>query len=77
MAPRFSVAPIVEWTDRHCRIFIGACRAALLHTEILAWRTLLHADPDRLPRHSPSEHPLAPADAPGFTTDARSGRLNV
>src|SRR5690625_847962 len=56
----FSVAPMVEWTDRHCRMFHRRLsRRALLYTEMLAGRALLHADPDRLLRHSTAEHPLA------------------
>lgn len=56
----FSVAPMIEWTDRHCRVFFRQLsRRALLYTEMLAGRALLHADPDRLLKHSPEEYPLA------------------
>src|SRR5690625_2104577 len=60
MAHRFSVAPMIEWTDRHCR-FVHPLLSppALLYTEMLAVTALLHVDPDRLLRHSAEEHPLA------------------
>jgi len=57
---RFSVAPMMEWTDRHCRFFHRALtRRALLYTEMLTTGAVLHGDRVRLLRFDPTEHPLA------------------
>jgi tRNA-dihydrouridine synthase A len=57
---RFSVAPMMEWTDRHCRFFHRILtRRALLYTEMLTTGAVLHGDRARLLRYDPAEHPLA------------------
>src|SRR5665213_3232798 len=57
---RFSVAPMMEWTDRHCRFFHRLLtRRALLYTEMLTTGAVLHGDRARLLRHDAAEHPLA------------------
>jgi tRNA-dihydrouridine synthase A len=57
---RFSVAPMMEWTDRHCRFFHRLLtRRALLYTEMLTTGAVLHGDRARLLRFHPAEHPLA------------------
>jgi tRNA-dihydrouridine synthase A len=57
---RFSVAPMMEWTDRHCRFFHRLLtRRALLYTEMLTTGAVLHGDRARLLRYDPTEHPLA------------------
>jgi tRNA-dihydrouridine synthase A len=57
---RFSVAPMMEWTDRHCRFFHRLLtRHALLYTEMLTTGAVLHGDRARLLRFDPTEHPLA------------------
>ncbi|HET8919789.1 MAG TPA: tRNA dihydrouridine(20/20a) synthase DusA [Xanthobacteraceae bacterium] len=57
---RFCVAPMMEWTDRHCRFFHRLLtRRALLYTEMLTTGAVLHGDRARLLRHDPAEHPLA------------------
>jgi tRNA-dihydrouridine synthase A len=57
---RFSVAPMMEWTDRHCRFFHRILtRRALLYTEMLTTGAILHGDRRRLLRFDPAEHPLA------------------
>ena len=57
---RFSVAPMMEWTDRHCRFFHRLLtRRALLYTEMLTTGALLRGDRARLLRYDPTEHPLA------------------
>lgn len=55
-----SVAPMMAWTDRHCR-YLHRLYApnALLFTEMVTANALLHADADRLLRFNPEEHPLA------------------
>lgn len=57
---RFSVAPMMDWTDRHCRYFLRLLsRHALLYTEMVTTGALLHGDRNRFLRHSECEHPLA------------------
>jgi tRNA-dihydrouridine synthase A len=60
LSRRFSVAPMMEWTDRHCRFFHRLLtRRALLYTEMLTTGAVLHGDRARLLRFDPAEHPLA------------------
>jgi len=57
---RFSVAPMMEWTDRHCRFFHRLLtRRALLYTEMLTTGAVLHGDRSRLLRYDAAEQPLA------------------
>ncbi|HEK0909516.1 TPA: tRNA dihydrouridine(20/20a) synthase DusA [Pseudomonas putida] len=57
---RFSVAPMMDWTDRHCRYFLRLLsQRALLYTEMVTTGALLHGDAARFLRHDESEHPLA------------------
>ena len=57
---RFSVAPMMDWTDRHCRFFLRLLsKNALLYTEMVTTGALLHGDSERFLRHDQSEHPLA------------------
>ncbi len=57
---RFSVAPMMEWTDRHCRFFHRLLtRRALLYAEMLTTGAVLHGDRARLLRYDDAEHPVA------------------
>ena len=57
---RFSVAPMMDWTDRHCRVFHRLMtRRARLYTEMLTTGAVLHGDRQRLLGFDASEHPLA------------------
>jgi tRNA-dihydrouridine synthase A len=57
---RFAIAPMMEWTDRHCRYFHRLMtRRALLYTEMITTGAVLHGDRARLLRFDPSEHPVA------------------
>ncbi len=57
---RISVAPMMDWTDRHCRYFHRLLtRHALLYTEMVTTGALLHGDVPRHLRFSGEEHPLA------------------
>ena len=57
---RFSVAPMMEWTDRHCRFFHRLLtRRALLYTEMVTTGAVLRGDRARLLAHDPAEHPVA------------------
>ena len=56
----FSVAPMMDWTDRHCRHFHRLLsRRALLYTEMITTGAVLHGDRTRLLAYDPAEHPLA------------------
>ncbi len=55
----FSVAPMVDWTDRHCRFFHRILsRRAILYTEMLAAAAVLRGERARLLDFSPEEHPV-------------------
>jgi tRNA-dihydrouridine synthase A len=57
---RLSVAPMMDWTDRHCRSFHRVLtRRTLLYTEMVTAAAVLRGDWRRLLAHSPAEHPLA------------------
>ena len=56
----FSVAPMMDWTDRHCRVFHRLMsRRARLYTEMLTTGAVIHGDRGRLLGFDPSEHPVA------------------
>ncbi|MEX6665107.1 tRNA dihydrouridine(20/20a) synthase DusA [Pseudomonas sp. W2-17] len=60
LSRRFSVAPMMDWTDRHCRFFLRLLsKNALLYTEMVTTGALLHGDTERFLRHDEAEHPLA------------------
>jgi tRNA-dihydrouridine synthase A len=57
---RFSVAPMMDWTDRHCRAFHRTLtRHALLYTEMVTTKAVIHGDRQRLIGFSDVEHPIA------------------
>ncbi len=57
---RLSVAPMLDWTDRHCRYFLRLItRHTLLYTEMVTTGALIYGDQDRHLRFDPAEHPLA------------------
>src|ERR1700742_3392090 len=57
---RFSIAPMMEWTDRHCRFFHRLLtRRALLYTEMLTTGAVLRGDRARLLAFDAFEHPVA------------------
>ncbi|MDJ0628925.1 MAG: tRNA dihydrouridine(20/20a) synthase DusA [Rhodobacter sp.] len=57
---RFSIAPMMDWTDRHCR-FLHRCMSqrALLYTEMVAAPALVRGQARHLLRFDPDEHPVA------------------
>ncbi|TMJ17983.1 MAG: tRNA dihydrouridine(20/20a) synthase DusA [Alphaproteobacteria bacterium] len=60
VAWRFSVAPMMDWTDRHCRVFHRLMtRRARLYTEMLTSGAVIHGDRARLLGFDASEHPVA------------------
>jgi tRNA-dihydrouridine synthase A len=57
---RFSVAPMIDWTDRHCRMFHRQMsRHARLYTEMVTTGAVLHGDRGRVLGFDPAEHPVA------------------
>ena len=57
---KVSVAPMMDWTDRHCRYFLrGFSPRVLLYTEMITAAALVHGDRARLLRYSEEERPLA------------------
>lgn len=55
-----SVAPMLDWTDRHCRYFHRLLtRQSLLYTEMVTTGALLHGDVARHLRFNAEEHPVA------------------
>ncbi|MDB4077815.1 tRNA dihydrouridine(20/20a) synthase DusA [Amylibacter sp.] len=56
----FSVAPMMDWTDRHCRYLHRLIsKNVLLYTEMVIAPALIHGDADRLLEFNQSEHPIA------------------
>ena len=59
-AKTIAVAPMMDWTDRHCRYFHRRLtRRALLYTEMIVADAVLRGERDRLLAFSPEEHPVA------------------
>jgi tRNA-dihydrouridine synthase A len=57
---RFSVAPMMDWTDTRCRVFHRhLTRRALLYSEMLTTGAVIHGDRERLLGFDAVEHPVA------------------
>ncbi|PCJ96363.1 MAG: tRNA dihydrouridine(20/20a) synthase DusA [Zetaproteobacteria bacterium] len=57
---QISVAPMMDWTDRHCRYFHRLISPnALLYTEMVTTGALIHGDKSRFLRFDKAEHPIA------------------
>ena len=57
---RLCVAPMMDWTDRHCRYLHRLLApGALLYTEMVHTGAVLHGDRERHLGFEPAEHPLA------------------
>lgn len=75
---RFCVAPLMDWTDRHCRFFHRLLSTrARLYTEMVTVPAILHGKRDQLLAFNPSEHPVAlqlgGSDPAGLAAAARIG----
>jgi tRNA-dihydrouridine synthase A len=75
---RFNVAPMMDWTDRHCRVFHRLMtRRARLYTEMLTSGAILHGDRQRLLAFDSCERPVAlqlgGSDARDLATAAKIG----
>ncbi len=73
-----SVAPMMDWTDRHCRYFHRIISPnALLYTEMVTTGALIHGDNARFLRFDNAEHPIAlqlgGSDANDLATCAKMG----
>ncbi len=59
-ARRFSIAPMMDWTDRHCRyLHRQLTRHALLFTEMVTSAAIIHGPRERLLGFEATEHPVA------------------
>src|SRR5262245_55687244 len=59
-ARRLCVAPMIDWTDRHCRFFHRLLtRRALIYTEMITTGAVINGDRARLLGFDPAEHPVA------------------
>lgn len=57
---RLCVAPMMDWTDRHCRTFHRLLtRRTRLYTEMVTTGALIHGDQPRHLDFNPEEHPVA------------------
>jgi tRNA-dihydrouridine synthase A len=57
---RFATAPMMDWTDRHCRAFHRTLtRHSLLYTEMVTTQAVIHGDRARLLGYDDVEHPVA------------------
>ncbi len=60
LSHKFCVAPMMDWTDRHCRYFLRLLtRQALLYTEMVTCGALLYGDRERLLKFNAAEQPVA------------------
>ena len=56
----FSIAPMLDWTTRHCRYFHRLLtKNALLYTEMITTGAIIHGDKDRFLKFDNNEHPVA------------------
>jgi tRNA-dihydrouridine synthase A len=55
-----SIAPMMDWTDRHCRYFLRLLTPnARLYTEMVTAAAIVHGDSHRFLRYDAAEHPVA------------------
>jgi tRNA-dihydrouridine synthase A len=75
---RLSVAPMMDWTDRHCRVFHRhISRHTWLYTEMVTTGALVYGDVERHLRFNDEEHPVAlqlgGSDPADLATSAKLG----
>lgn len=57
---KVSIAPMMDWTDRHCRYFMRLLSpTARLYTEMVTAAAIVHGDHEHLLRYDEAEHPVA------------------
>ena len=77
LARRVAVAPMMDWTDRHCRYFFRLLAPEVrLYTEMVTAQALLHGDPSRLLDFDASEHPVA-LQLGGSEPDALAAAIRI
>jgi len=60
LSHRFCVAPMLDWTDKHCRYFHRLLsKNALLYTEMVTTGALIHGNAERFLAFNTKEHPVA------------------
>ncbi|MBT8109609.1 MAG: tRNA dihydrouridine(20/20a) synthase DusA [Gammaproteobacteria bacterium] len=60
MKNRINIAPMMDWTDRHCRYFMRLLNpSAFLYTEMITAAAIHHGDAERLLGYNDEEHPIA------------------
>jgi tRNA-dihydrouridine synthase A len=58
--PEVAVAPMMDWTDRHCRFFLRLLSpGVLLYTEMVTAQAVIHGNRDKLLGIDPAERPVA------------------
>ncbi len=83
-----SVAPMMDWTDRHCRYFMRLINPrAFLYTEMVTANAIHYGDARSLLRYDASEHPIAiqlggsdpvlMADAAGLAAEFGYDEVNI
>ncbi len=59
-ARKISIAPMMDWTDRHCRYFLRLIsKHSYLYTEMVNAKAIVHGKALHLLNYNPEEHPLA------------------
>ena len=60
MKNKILIAPMMDWTDRHCRYFLRLLSPnARLYTEMVTAAALIHGDAEKLLVFDAAEHPVA------------------
>ncbi len=71
---KVSIAPMMDWTDRHCRFFLRLLSPSVrLYTEMVTAAALVHGDAEKLLQFDAAEHPVAlqlGGSDPGMMADA-------
>ncbi|MFQ5547820.1 MAG: tRNA dihydrouridine(20/20a) synthase DusA [Woeseia sp.] len=78
MKNKVNIAPMMDWTDRHCRYFLRLLSPHVgLYTEMITAAALIHGDAEKLLRFDAAEHPVAlqlgGSDPEMMATAARKG----
>jgi tRNA-dihydrouridine synthase A len=74
MKNKIFIAPMMDWTDRHCRFFLRLLSPSVrLYTEMITAAALIHGDAEKLLQFDAAEHPVAlqlGGSDPGMMADA-------
>ena len=88
MKNKILIAPMMDWTDRHCRYFLRLLSPnARLYTEMVTAAALIHGDAEKLLAFDAAEHPVAlqlggsdpamMADSAKMVADAAYDEINI